>query len=61
MKTYDTKLACGCMIAHDTGFPESIQGDNGMMPCYAEYGTDKKAERLCEESYKKHSEECEQC
>lgn len=64
-KVFDTTLECGCMIAHDSGWPDDIQGDSGLMPCYCEYTEDpkerEKLERIHWESHKKHEEWCEQC
>lgn len=64
-KTYDTTLDCGCMIAHDSGYPDDIQGDSGVMGCYCQYEkNDEEREKLmkkCTESWQEHYKECVEC
>jgi len=54
-RTYSKELKCGCLIAE-----MDIDGWDGVLPCYAEYGDmskpeDKKAFRLCKKCWKEYN------
>ena len=61
-KIFDTILECGCMISHDSGYPDEIIGDSGLIGCCADYIKNQdereKALSLCTHSWEKHYEEC---